>query len=186
MPKILILCLSILLPCVATAATYTFEGGPLSIPTSGPADPAFLYVEGVEGVVTNITFQINGISHYYGRETMLALANPNGYATLIWDAPSCVFESADITISDAATEDIGQACDNNEYLSEGVFTPGFMDSTNQFTIPIAPIRPLFLTLADLILENPNGRWILWSEDFVGGDGGDADSWQLIIETQDAL
>ena len=51
-------------------------------------------------------------------------------------------------------------------------------------IPIAPIRPLFHTFDELVLPDPNGRWILWSEDFVGGDGGTIESWEIVIETAD--
>ena len=169
----------------ALGGTYTFVGGPLSIPESGPADPSFLYVEGVEGKMTSVTVKLNNFSHRYGEETMIALSNPDGWATLIYDAPDCVITSADLVFYDEAPDWLGDKCTWSSQLNGGEFRTGYSAGTHEFTIPIAPIRPLFETLAELFLEDPNGRWILWSEDFVGGDGGTADSWELIIETEDA-
>ncbi len=169
---------------IANAEIYTFTGEEVAIPTKGPADPSFVYVENVEGVVTNISLTFNGISHRYGKETMIALSNPDGWATLIWDAPYCKFNNVNLLMSDTDAIDMGEACGGGTALEDGTYSVGSSKANHEFSIPIAPIRPLFETLNELILPDPNGRWILWAEDFMSGDGGTITSWELIIETQD--
>lgn len=165
-------------------ATHIFQGESVEIPESGPADPSFIYVEGVEGVVVDITVKFYGFSHRYGEETMIALSNPDGWATLIYDGPDCVISNADLVFNDEAEASLGDVCISSNYLTAGTFTAGYSVDDHIFTIPIAPIRPLYATLKELILPDPNGRWILWSEDYVGGDGGTLTTWEIIIETED--
>ena len=162
------------------AATYVFAGEAITIPASGPANPSFIQVEGVLGTVTGVTVAFNNFSHSYGREIMVALSNPNGGTALIFDAPPCSIRGVDLVFADDAENDFASSCSNT--LPEGDYTPGFSAAEHAFTIPIAPLRPFYTSLNELILPDPNGRWILWSEDFVGGDGGAIESWELTIET----
>ncbi len=166
------------------AATYTFTGEAVEIPTSGPADPSFIYVEGVEGVVTNVSLSFNGLTHKFAKETMVALSNPDGWASLIWDGVKCKYNGIDVVFTDLAEESLEDRCGSGGSLESGTYSSGLSDDDHAFTIPIAPIRPLFPTLNELILPNPNGRWILWAEDFISGDGGTIGSWEIIIETED--
>jgi len=167
----------------ANAATYVFPGELVDIPTIGPANPSFVYVEGVEGTISNISIKFNGLEHRYGRETMIALSNPDGWATLIWDAPHCKFSDIDVLIADNAALSLEDNCKSGQSLESGPYLPGYSNAGHQFTIPIAPVRPLFHTMSELLLPNMNGRWILWVEDFSSGDGGEITSWEIIVETE---
>lgn len=166
----------------ATAATYVFAGDAVEIPTKGPADPSFIYVEGVEGEVTKVSLRLTGLTHGYGKETMIALSNPDGWAALIWDAADCKYSAANLLFSDDAETALADQCTSGRQLPTGSYRSGYLKGSHVFTIPIAPIPPLFETLNELILPDPNGRWILWAEDFVSGDGGRIGGWELIIET----
>jgi hypothetical protein len=183
--KILTIIVAVLsVSSVANAATYVFPGEAIEVPTSGPADPSFIYVEDVEGKVVDISIKFNSFSHRFAKETMVAISNPDGWATLMWDGVNCKFDSIEITISDEAATSLEEECQSGSYLESGAFRGGFNNAAHEFTIPIAPMRPLFQSMNELIMESPNGRWILWAEDFVSGDGGTVTGWELIIETED--
>lgn len=179
--KVISVCLSLGVCCTSLeAATYVFAGDAVSIPERGPANPSFVYVEGVQGAVTAVTVAFTDFTHDYGQEIMVALSNPNGGTTLIFDGPSCRLVDVDLTFADDAPDDVESSCRN--ILPEGKYRPGYSGEDHTFTIPIAPLRPFYTTLNELALPDLSGRWILWSEDFVGGDGGSIESWELTIET----
>lgn len=173
-----------LLSCQVQAATFSFKGPAVEIPPKGPADPSFIYVEGIVGVVRNITVKFNGFLHKYGEETMIALTNPDGWATLIWDAADCKFNTVDITLNDEAEKAIESLCTSGATLGTGSYRPGYAGSDRELSIPIAPMRPMFPTLKEIMMTDPNGRWILWAEDFTTGDGGTMTGWEITVETED--
>lgn len=173
-----------LLNAPALATTFIFQGPAVIIPPKGPADPSFIYVEGVAGVVRNIKVNFNGFLHKFGEETLIAVTNPDGWATLIWDAADCKFNTVDITLDDEAETSIESRCGSGAVLGAGSYRPGYAADDRELTIPIAPMRPMFQTLKELIMPNPNGRWILWAEDYVSGDGGAMASWEIIVETEE--
>lgn len=169
------------------AATYTFTSdGPVHIPDMSPADPSFMIVEGISGRVIDITVHLKGVTHRYGRETMLALSNPDGFTTLLWAGAACKFEQSDLTLTDRVDTEIKTDCKSSTvFPSGGSYQPGYNNSkTHDFTIPIAPERPYYSTLNELIQDDLNGRWILWAEDFSNGDAGSLDKWELVLTTQD--
>jgi hypothetical protein len=166
------------------AEVFTFPQVGFEIPTSGPANPSIIYVEGVTGVVKNISVKLNAVTHGYASETMFAVSNPNGWATLIWDSPQCKFNNSTIKFSDLAAQTFEAGCRSGLVLANGEYKSANNVGVRRFTIPIAPITPLYKTLNELILPDVNGRWILWGEDFVSGDGGNLGGWELIIETED--
>jgi subtilisin-like proprotein convertase family protein len=168
----------------AQSAVFTFPQPGFNIPTSGPVNPSIVYVEGVTGVVKNVAVKLNGITHGYASETMIAISNPNGLATLIWDAPSCKFSYSNIQFTDTATSTFEMGCRGGFVMLNGDYKSANSVGARRFTIPIAPIIPFYKTLNELILSDVNGRWILWAEDFVSGDGGTVASWELVIETED--
>jgi hypothetical protein len=167
---------------LADAEVYTFAGSPVEIPPKGPANPSFLSVQGVVGVVKNISVKFNNVDHKYGGETMLALTNPNGFSSLIWDKVSCKFHATNLLFTDSAEQDLSAGCTGGT-IASGTYLAGNDQGDREFTIPIAPTRPMFARFEPLISANLNGRWILWAEDFTTGDGGSIDSWEVIIETQ---
>ena len=164
----------------AGGEVYTFVGNSIEIPAKGPAD--FVSVQGVTGGVKNLTIKFNNVSHKYGGETMLALTNPNGFSSLLWDKISCKFHANNFLFADSAEQGLSEGCIGGTMVS-GTYLPGAGDGDREFTIPIAPTRPMFDRFEALVSDNPNGRWILWAEDFTSGDGGSIDSWEMVIETQ---
>ncbi len=168
------------------AAIFTFPQPGFDLPPQGPANPSIVYVEGVTGTVKNISAKFTGMTHGYASETMIAISNPNGWATLIWDGPQCKFSNSNIQFTDLATSTFETACRSGVLLPNGAYKSANNTGLRRFTIPIAPIIPLYKTLNELILSDVNGRWILWFEDFVSGDGGRLASWDLIIETEDPV
>ena len=168
----------------AQSAVFTFPQPGFDLPTSGPANPSIVYVEGVTGVVKNIAVKLNGLTHGYASETMIALSNPNGWATLIWDGPQCKFNNSNVQFADIATTTFETGCRSGAVMANGDYKSANSVGLRRFTIPIAPIVPLYKTLNELVLADVNGRWILWAEDFVSGDGGRLGSWDLVIETED--
>ena len=164
----------------AAAETYTFTGEAVEIPTSGPADPSFIYVEGVKGEVLDIKLTLTNLDHRYGAEAMLVISNPDGWSTLLFDGPRCRFTGVDIVFADDAEEDVGEGCSST--IASGTYRPGHANNDHEFTIPIAPLPPYEATLGALAMPDLNGRWILWAEDFVSGDGGTIDNWVLEITT----
>ncbi len=166
------------------AAIFTFPQPGFDLPPQGPANPSIVYVEGVTGPVKNVSVKFTGLTHGYASETMIAISNPNGWATLIWDGPQCKFNNSNIQFTDLATSIFETACRSGIVLLNGDYKSANNTGLRRFTIPIAPIIPLYKTMNELILSDVNGRWILWVEDFVSGDGGRLVSWDLIIETED--
>ena len=169
---------------MAQSAIFTFPQPGFELPTSGPANPSVVYVEGVTGVVKNVSVKLSGLTHSYASETMIALSNPNGWATLIWDGPQCKFTNSNINFTDLATTTFETGCRSGAIMTNGNYKSANSVGLRRFTIPIAPIIPLYKTLNELILNDVNGRWILWAEDFVSGDGGRLNNWDLVIETED--
>lgn len=180
-----------LIPCLflaasagsAPAATYTFRGGALTIPEQGPADPSFMQVEGVEGDVTRIMVGIEHLQHHYnGDEISIVLTDPDGFAAGIFDRFSCRLSDESFTIDDSGAKSVQEGCSRGS-LRGGTFNLKFTNNvSNEFTIPIAPRRPFLKSLAELGRPNPNGRWILWAEDFASGDGGGVTAWTITVET----
>jgi len=168
----------------AQAEIFTFSQTGFEIPTSGPATPSIIYVEGVTGKVKNISLRLKLMTHLYASETMFAVSNPDGWATLIWDAPQCKFNNSNVLFTDLSPVVFETACRGGVVLPNSEYRTADNAGTRRFTIPIAPLVPLFKTLNELILNDVNGRWILWAEDFVAGDGGRLGGWELIIETED--
>lgn len=168
----------------AQAATYEFFGDTVTIPTKGPSDPSFISVEGVTGNVTSVRVTLQGMKHLYAKETMVAVSNPDGWATLLWDGADCKFNVVDITFDDAANTALATRCSTSSTIPTGSYRPGLATMQRQFTIPIAPMRPMLDTMSEMIQENLNGRWILWAEDFVSSDGGVIAGWKITIETED--
>lgn len=180
MKKLLLsLFLAIAVPLAAQSETYTFRSeNPITIPIFGPADPGILYVEGVPEDVVNITLRLFGYKHRFTAETMVALTNPNGFTTLIWASVSCrVTAPIDLEFIDGTEENFRDNC------STGTYLPGAEQRERTFTLPIAPKKPYFAELNQLIeADGVDGRWLLWSEDFSRGDGGEITSWEIIFET----
>ena len=168
----------------AQSAVFTFPQPGFDLPASGPANPSIVYVEGVTGVVKNVAVKLNGLTHGYASETMIALSNPNGWATLIWDGPQCKFNNSNVQFTDIAATTFETGCRSGAVMANGDYKSANSVGLRRFTIPIAPIVPLYKTLNELVLADVNGRWILWAEDFVSGDGGILGSWDLVIETED--
>ncbi len=169
-----------------SAAVYQFSGTNITIPTRGPADASFVYVTDIVEPVVKISVRINNLSHAYLDDTKLVLSNPNGYSVLLWDKFACKPNGTTILFADDALTEFSRKCYGSLSLNaySGTHKPGISQTTRQFTIPIAPVGPHSSTLAEIIPNSPNGRWILWTEDFVSSDGGIIGSWDLIIETQE--
>ena len=168
----------------ASGAVYQFRGNSITIPTRGPSDASIVYVTDISDPIVKISVRINNFSHTYLDDTKLVLSNPNGYSTLLWDKFVCKVNGITILFADDAPTEFSKKCVSSITLNaySGTHKPGISATTRQFTIPIAPTGPHAPTLAEIIPQTANGRWILWTEDFISSDGGTIESWDLIIET----
>ncbi len=162
----------------SAAHAQTFNGGAISIPAIGPANPypSVINVSGVSGTITTMSVTITGFTHSFADDLGMLLVGPNGHALILADgAGDGPADNLTWTFTDAATEMLPMSGP----LGSGTFKPGLNQYGDVFTAPVPAPDAWFTTFASAFGGiGANGAWNLYVEDFVDGDGGSIASWSI--------
>ncbi len=168
----------------ASAAVYTFSGGPITIPALGPGNPypRNIVVSGIPPAetVVDVNVTVASFSHTYPDDTGAVVTSPGGgQPVMLFDGPGDGAPVSGLTwvFDDAAATALPFAADP---LISGTFRPS-NEYDDDLDLP-APAGPYSARLATLTNGNPNGTWSLYVQDFVDGDSGSIGSWSIRIET----
>ena len=162
--------------------------GPLTIPqgapavTAGPADPypSEIRVAGMDGVIGDLTVEIQDLSHTYASDLDLLLVGPSGQsAVLMSDAGgNAIVTNIDLIFDQHAPVAIP---DSPAGFGSGTYRPANYFENETYPVP-APGGLHGSTLAAFDGTDPNGIWRLYVMDDAGGDVGSIVSWKLNIST----
>ena len=159
----------------ANATVYTFSHSLITIDPLGPAVTADFTVIGLDGPIVDVDIVLNGLSHTYPDDIGAVLANNLGNNVLLFDGPG---DGTDISLTWRFDDSAAGMLPNTGPLVGGSFQPGQNQWSDVFTNVSGPYGA---TMAGLNAGG-DGTWSLFVEDFVGGDGGEITSQDLIITT----
>ena len=173
-----------------TTATFNFilgksttsftNSGVITINDSAPATPypSTNVVSGVGGVMTKLTVTVSNLAHTSLSDVGILLVGPTGQKALLMNDIAFHLAGTNLTLTfdDAAANSLPA----NSVPTNGVYKPTAIVSAPNFFAP-APAGPYATSLAGFIGTNPNGNWLLYVQDDVGGDFGVINSgWSLAI------
>jgi subtilisin-like proprotein convertase family protein len=162
--------------------TFSYTGPPVPIPDSPGADVpgtpavATLPVSGLTGVVSHLTFSIDGtacsdaagsttvgLDHTFVNDLQLTLTAPNGVHALVIDRTDGGGNNFCQTVLDDNASQSIQSVTTSQAPFTGTFTPD---------TPLSTFNGI----------DPNGNWSLTAQDFFVGDTGNIRAFSLIIST----
>lgn len=181
--RITALVLSVFVATFFTSSVHsqvTFTGGPITIVDAAAATPAVINIAGYTGTITNITVSLNGFTHTFPDDVGAVFTGPNQNAlkTLLFDGPGngAAVSNLNLTFSDSAAATLPDAAN----FGSGTYKPGQNEYDDVFTSPNIPAGPYATNFSAFNGTNPNGDYTLYLEDFVQGDAGTINSWQITV------
>jgi len=173
----------------ASAAVYTFSGGPITIPPFGKGNPypRTIVVAGIPPAETvlDVDVIVTNYSHAFPEDTGALVTNPGGgQPVVLFNGPGDGAAASALTwvFDDAAATRLPFASDP---LVSGTFRPSNEYPDDPFDPP-APAGPYSTNLATLKTGSPNGTWSLYVQDFSDVDAGSIGGWGLRIETTNLI
>jgi hypothetical protein len=169
---------------VRQPVTQTFAStAPLTIPTSGTADPypATIGVSGFSnGTITDVNLLLSDLTHTSPNEVDILLSTGDGRSALVMSDVANIAQATDIdlTLDDEAARPLPL-----HELTNGTFLPTDHNTAdNTFPAP-APAPNGTIALSTFDGADPNGAWRLWVMDDTSGDAGDIGGWSLQITAE---
>lgn len=158
---------------------------PADPPGQGVANPypSTIIVSGITGTINNITVSIFDVNHTFPDDMGALVTSPLGNSVLLFDAPGGGTDVVGLnwTFDDNAATTLPAT----GTLVSGTFRPGLDDNGDIFDAP-APGSPYGTAFSPIIvaqdLNNVNGTWSLFAQDFVGQDTGNFNGgWRVTID-----
>lgn len=145
--------------------------GPLTIPSSGPANPypSLITVSGLSGTFSKVTATVSGISHTSVKDIDVLLVGPGGERVILFSDIGDnlgVVSNITLTLDDAAASSLPAS----GAVVGGTFKPTDITPGDVFPAP-APGGATATTLGAFTASNPNGDWRIFVVDDSGGDTG---------------
>jgi uncharacterized repeat protein (TIGR01451 family) len=158
----------------------------ITIPDHGPANPypSIINISDLPGVVSKVTVTLNGLTHSFGRDVNVLLANPaGGNVKLMSHAGGAhALTNLTLTFDDAALVPLP----GTAQITNGAYKPSTYLGTVAFNSPAPPV-PNGTAMNALNAVSPNGPWSLYVLDDAAGDFGViANGWTLNIATTSPL
>lgn len=152
------------------------------LPLSGPASPypSEINLTGLEGTITDVEVNIQGLTHSVPDDVDLLLASPSGKCVLLMSdvGGNGPVSNLDLTLDDAASASLP----DSSMLQSGSFRPTDFEPGDVFPGP-PPCVSTFGTLAGLFNSVPNGSWKLYAVDDTGSNSGTiTNGWSLVVNT----
>jgi subtilisin-like proprotein convertase family protein len=173
----------LLLAPSAAGGTPFSNTSPITIPLNGVANPypSTLAVSGLNGVISNVTVTVRGLSHTYPDDVGLLLVGPTGAKVELMDGAGDTAAASNLTLTFADAGVASLPCAIGSSLASGTFKPtDCYPSQESYPAP-APPGPHGQSLSAFNGTNPNGTWRLYVSDFSSGDGGSiASGWTLDV------
>ena len=149
----------------------------INIPIGGMGQPygAPLAINGVNGLIRNMTVTVRSLSHTYPADIALLLVGPGGQRVVLMANAGGGIDVAgvDLTFNQA-----GPAMPANGPLVSTVYRPTNLGLGNDLPVP-APAGPYGGSLTAFYGSSPNGVWRLYGYDVFPSDGGViAGGWSL--------
>ncbi len=152
----------------------------INIPEQGNAAPypSTITVGSLNGMVTNVTVILKGLSHSWSRDLDILLVGPGGQRALLCsDAGNGQADNITLTLADSAAEELPDTP-----LVTGTFQPFDYEPDDILGAP-APAGPYTSALSVFNGQSPNGPWSLYIYDDGPGDfGALAGGWVLNLTT----
>ena len=149
--------------------------------TSATPNPSEISIDGLTGLIANVTVVLDEIHHTYPDDINILLVGPSGQNTILL---ADIGSSTDLTgetytISDSAAGSLA----DEDYNPSGTYRPTNGGSANDYFLSPAPTGPHTASLAVFVGTTPNGIWKLFIlDDEAGASGAISNGWQLVIGT----
>ena len=151
----------------------------INIPIGGPGQPfgAPLAINGVNGLIRDITVTVRGLSHTYPADIALLLVGPGGQTVVLMANAG---GGVDVAGVDLTLNQSGAAMPADGPLVSTVYRPTNLGLGSDLPAP-APPGPYGGSLAAFNGSSPNGVWRLYTYDVFPSDGGIiAGGWSLAL------
>lgn len=172
----------------ATAGAATFNGGGVTIPSSGIGNPypSTITVSGLTGTITKVTASLT-LTHTFPDDVAVLLVGPAGQKVMLMadSGGNPDLTNVVLTFDDAAASSLP----NNGNIAAGTYKPttgttgGGQGNAVPANLPApAPAGPYGSLLGAFNGTAPNGTWSLFVLDDTDVDAGSISSWSLNITT----
>ncbi len=164
------------------SATSFTNTNSITIVDFAPASPypATNVVSGLDGVINKVTVSVSNLAHTSLSDVVLLLVGPTGQKEVLMNdvAFHLSVTNLSLTFDDAAVNSLPAS----SVPTNGTYKPTVLAAAPNFPAP-APAGPYTSSLSDFIGTNPNGNWLLYVLDDVGGDSGAiVKGWSLTINS----
>jgi subtilisin-like proprotein convertase family protein len=157
-----------------------------------------IQVSGLNGTITKVAVTLHGFSHTWTRDVAILLVGPGGYKSILTGMVGVDGEGTNGTTANNVTLTFDQAAStsflaiqtgNVTNLLSGTYEPAISPlEVSEFSF-LDHVGDYVSSEADLNIfngEGANGQWMLYVQDFAGGDSGTiAGGWTLAITTDAA-
>ncbi len=154
---------------VLKAEFVTFQNNtPIVLVDNAVANPypSSINVAGINGVLTDMTVSLFGLSHTFPNDLAAVVVAPNLSSVILFSGPGDGTDAVNLTFNfndNAATQ-----LPDNGVLTSGTFKPGQEQFDEFFPAP-GPLgkvlntdaAPWFFSFQPLLSQNPNGQWNLY-------------------------
>lgn len=154
---------------------------PINIPDSGAGGiyPSTVIVSGVSTPAASVRVTLNGLTHSYFSDLAIVLVAPNGRAYSLTNRCGGAAPITDGTFSFSV--DAASSIASN-IVVPGVYLPSSCTAGVSLPPP-APSDPYSTDLAEQLIADMNGNWLLYLADLAAGDSGVlAGGWTIDITT----
>jgi hypothetical protein len=165
--------------CNLSALTF-----PNAVNASGTPYPTRVRVSDLPGTVSQVTVELNGLSHQFPDDLDLMLSGPNGNSLVVFSdvGGGAAVNGLNLVLDSSAA----QALPDGATLSSGTFRPtDFQAALDTFAAPAPTTNVFSASVTSLPTAfgniNPNGMWTLFTtNDSAGAQGGGslANGWCL--------
>jgi uncharacterized repeat protein (TIGR01451 family) len=143
--------------------------------------PSTINVSGVIGRVSNLTLELNGLTHSFPHDINVLLVSPSGSNVLVMSHTGGAYAvtNLDLVFDDAATVSLP----NYGLIINGTYKPSSYEGP--VTLPgSAPASRYQSALSGMVWSNPNGAWSLYVfDDKIGDSGYILNGWSLNLITR---
>jgi subtilisin-like proprotein convertase family protein len=167
---------------ITTTTSFT-DATAITIPDQGAGTPypSTINVSGMGGTITNVTVNLNSLTHTFKSDLEILLVSPGGQKVMLMSHAGAAYtasRSVTLTFSDAATAYLPAST----AISSGTYKPTDYPPADTFPSP-APARPYGTNLSGFNGQSANGVWSLYVFDDGPGDQGSMDGgWSLTVTT----